>query len=157
MPTVSQLQVAGKATTEKVIVWELEMSYSQFRQEQGGGEFAAFLKAEHVKDFPLTLTLLRVDEQELPQTGRSLVARFSFDAKAKAQLTAEYVKSLDKVEAKDIGFPLNATNGKRLADMFGDAYSKWHGTVQFKTASVTNPKTKEEVDVLRVIPKGKAK
>lgn len=132
------------------------MSYTKFREETQSGEFAAFLKAGHCKGSPVTLDLLRVDEQELPQTGRSLVARFDMNTKAKAQLTPEYVKSLEKISAKDIGFPLNATNGKRLAELFGDTYAKWHGPVTLKITSVTNPKTKEEVDALRVVlPIGK--
>jgi hypothetical protein len=137
--------------TEKVIVWELTMSYKEWKTEHGGGEFAGFLKADNVKDFPATFTLLRVDEQELPQTGASLVARFALDAKAKGQLTAEYIKSIEKVGAKDIGFPLNATNAGRLAQLFGDNWKTWHGSVAFKAVEVTNPKTKEEVEVLRIV------
>jgi hypothetical protein len=158
MPTLSQLPLGSSASAEpqreKVIVWELEMSFKKWKTEHGAGEFAAFLKAEHVKDFPATFNLLRVDEQDLPRTGPSLVARIGLDAKAKGQLTKDYIDSLARVEARDIGFPLNATNANRLAEIFGDNMKEWHGPITFKTTSVTNPKTKEEVDSLRVqVPK----
>lgn len=151
---MSPIRDAEASASQKVLVWELEMSYKEWKSEHGGGAFAAFLKADNIKGFPATFNLLRVDEQELPQTGTSLVARFSLDERAKKQLTAEYIKSLGEVGAKDIGFPLNATNGGRLAQMFGDNLKAWHGPVTFKTVEVTNPKTKEEVEVLRIaVPK----
>jgi hypothetical protein len=35
--------------------------------------------------------------------------------------------------------------------MFGDTIKDWHGPVTFKTVAATNPKTKEEIEVLRVV------
>jgi hypothetical protein len=139
------------AQEEKVIVWEYTMSYKDWKAENKAGEFAPFIKAAHIKTFPATLNLIKVDEQNLPQTGKSLVARFSFDAAARKVLTPEYIEALEKVGAKDIAFPLNATNGGNLAEQFGDNYHNWKGKVTFRTSSTTNPKTRKEVDVLRIV------
>jgi hypothetical protein len=125
------------------------MSYAKFRDEHGG-EFAKFLKADKCKKLPITLTLLRVDEQELPNSGETLVARFALDAKARAQLKPEYVKELDDLKVQDIGLPLNKTNGDRLAKMLGDKFEAWHGAVTLYAIAVTNPKDKKEVESLRV-------
>lgn len=127
----------------------MEMSYAKFRDEHGG-EFAKFLKADKCKKPPITLSLLRADMQDLPETGESLVARFALDAKAKAQLKPDYVKELEDLDVQDLGFPLNKTNGDRLAKKFGDNYQNWHGQIVLYSIAVTNPKTKKEVESLRV-------
>lgn len=130
------------------------MSYKQWSEEHKSDEFAPFLKAKHVKAFPIRVEVVSVDPQKLPKTGDSLVARIKFDAKIKAKLKPEYVEQLEKVKANDIAFPLNKTNAKTFEQLFGDSMKKWIGMVQLMAVPVTNPQTGQLTQGLVVLTEG---
>ena len=151
------MQALPLSAEEHLTVWELELempSYKKWKEENKSSEFAPFLKSHHVKKFPLSVEILSVDEQKLPQTGKSLVARIKYDAKIKAKLKEEYIEALDEQEAKDIGFPLNRTNEGSLAELFGDDYASWKGTVQLMAVPVNNPNTGKVVQGLVILTQG---
>jgi hypothetical protein len=130
------------------------MSYKDFAASTKTGTFAPFIKAKYIKAFPLKVEIVSVDKQTLPNTGPSLVARIRLNAALKSKLTGEYIESLTKVKAKDIGFPLNKTNAKAFAQLFGDTIKDWQGTVTLVSVPVNNPKSGELVQGLVVLTQG---
>lgn len=133
------------------------MSYKEYSAAHKSTEFAPFLKAKHVKAFPLKVEIISVDQQKLPQTGDNLVARIRFNAILKAKLKPEYVESLEAVKAQDIGFPLNKTNAKAFAELFGDSMKIWKGMVTLMAVPVNNPKTNTLTQGLVVLTQGEGK
>jgi len=133
------------------------MSYNEYSEAHKSTEFAPFLKARHVRAFPLKVEIVSVDQQKLPQTGDSLVARIRFNAALKGKLKPEYVASLEAVKAQDIGLPLNKTNAKAFASLFGDAMKNWKGTVTLMAVPVNNPKTNTLTQGLVVLTQGESK
>lgn len=133
------------------------MSYKQFAEAHKSTEFAPFLKAHHVKSFPLSVTIVSVDVQKLPQTGDSLVARIQLNAQIKSKLKQDYIDSLETVKAKDIGLPLNKTNQKAFAELFGDVIKNWHGNIRLMAVPVNNPKTGTLTQGLIVLTQGESK
>ena len=96
-----------------------------------GGQ-GAFLKAADIAGEKVKAVVIGVREVDLPNSGPTIV--------------------LDvEVKKKPFGFPLNLTNLKRMIELHTSATSKWVGqAVTFRKVVVTNPKTRKEVESLRI-------
>lgn len=127
------------------------MSYNEFLNENPPKDFAPFLKAGYINSFPLEIEVSSVDKQTLPQTGPSLVARIRITEQLLRKLDKSYIAKLEKVEAKDIGLPLNKTNADILAKIFGDNFHAWHGNLKLIAVDQRNPNTDQLVKGLQFL------
>ena len=96
------------------------------------GKGPAFFKGKEIPGQRLKVLIKNVREQNLQNTGETLVIDFEF-----------------KKEIRSI--PLNKTNVEALIKELGADASRWPGhEIWLVKVLVTNPKTKEEVDGIRM-------
>lgn len=96
------------------------------------GEGPAFFKASEMAGNKTKVKIVRVREINLPNSGDTVVIDFDY-----------------KKEERSL--PLNKTNMKKLVELFGLDVNKWIGqSVNFVKVLVTNPKTKKEVESIRI-------
>lgn len=94
---------------------------------------STYLKAKDLEEITADVTVESVDEEDLPQTGLSIVVKF-----------AEFENKL----------PLNATNRNALIDLLGDETDAWKGRVVVLVKVPTkNPQTGASVEGIRVMEK----
>jgi len=91
-----------------------------------------FFKANQMEKESIKVVVEAVREADLPNSGKTLILDFTY-----------------KREKKSLA--LNKTNIKALIEKYGLTVSEWIGkTITLYKVRVTNPKTKQEVDSIRI-------
>lgn len=97
-----------------------------------GGERQQFFKASELKTTSAKIKIKNVREAELPFSGKSVIIDFDY-------------------KKQERSLPLNKTNLRKLITLLGSDTEKWIGKeITLIKVLVTNPKTKQVVESIRI-------